>query len=175
MKQNLVLIGTCHRPHGIKGGFTFSITEEYAGALENGIEVMLRPLNGTSSISAEGKVFKLIDLNIGHKVMAYLQGVKDRNTAEALVPFNIFLDREILEEKLECEYLLEDLINFKVESCDGEKIGSVFGLYNNGAQDVLEIRGENDFDIPFIEHFVKEIIVKEKLIKIVKPEYLDAD
>jgi 16S rRNA processing protein RimM len=159
-KNDLVLLGNCHKPHGIRGEFSFFLENMHDSVLKKGSEITLFPKNPSSSIKTDGEVFKIEKISFGNKAIARLVGVVDRNQVEAMVPFEIFVDRKELPEPDEDEVYLSDLIGLKVlEQGTDRELGKVTKFFDNGAQVVLTIRGHKSFDIPFVKHFVPEIDV----------------
>lgn len=72
-------------------------------------------------------------------VVATLQGVQDRNTAEALKGTRLYVPRERLPPPDEDEIYLSDLIGLRAELDDGSVWGTVKTVYDFGAGDVLEV------------------------------------
>jgi 16S rRNA processing protein RimM len=73
-------------------------------------------------------------------LIARIEGVKDRNAAEALRGVELYVDRNRLPEAGEDEFYHADLIGMPARSKDGSEIGTVTALYDYGAGDVIEIR-----------------------------------
>jgi len=79
------------------------------------------------------------------------EGVNDRNAAERLRGQRLYVPRAALPEPEKGEYYLTDLIGLTVEDAKGGRLGTVAGVHNFGAGDVIEIQsptGEKAF-IPF--------------------------
>jgi len=73
-------------------------------------------------------------------VLARLEGVTDRNAAEALKGTRLYVSRAALPDlAAEDEYYLADLVGLGVETRDGRPLGRVKAVLNYGAGDVLEI------------------------------------
>ncbi len=71
-------------------------------------------------------------------IIAKINGVNDRNTAETLRGTELFIDRATLPEPDDNEYYQADLIGFDVVR-DGMKIGIVSCFQNYGAGDIVEL------------------------------------
>lgn len=67
-----------------------------------------------------------------------VDGVNDRNAAEALRGTELFISRDALPDLDKDEYYQADLIGFEVVR-DGVKIGIVSGFQNFGAGDIIEL------------------------------------
>jgi 16S rRNA processing protein RimM len=88
-----------------------------------------------------------------------VEGVTERNGAEALRGTELFVDRDKLPEAEEGEHYFTDLEGLKVVDTDGNEIGSVVSVQNFGASDLLEIQpvGKETFYLPFTEENILEI------------------
>lgn len=71
-------------------------------------------------------------------IIAKINGVNDRNTAETLRGTELFINRSTLPEPDENEYYQTDLIGFNVIR-DDKKIGIVSCFQNYGAGDIIEL------------------------------------
>jgi len=74
----------------------------------------------------------------GGMVIAALNGVADRNAAEALKGLRLYVSKDALPEPDEDEFYHADLLGLEVVQ-DGETIGTVRAIIPAGAGDVLEI------------------------------------
>ena len=90
-------------------------------------------------------------------MIAQIKGVNDRNQAETLLGYEIFIRREQLPETSEGEYYWSDLIGLEVETIDGVELGVVDSLLETGANDVLIVKGERERAVPF---FKGQVIVE---------------
>lgn len=85
-------------------------------------------------------------------VVAQLKGVNDRNTAEALMGWEIFIDYAQLPKPKQGEYYWSDLIGLEVENTDGMILGVIDSLLETGANDVIIVQGkERQHAIPFLK------------------------
>jgi 16S rRNA processing protein RimM len=105
---------------------------------------------------------KLRDDNKGGAI-ARLEGVADRNVAEALRGTELTVPRSALPELGEGEYYHADLIGLPVISDGGEPLGTCVSVENFGAGDIIEIerpgadgkRGKR-FMVPMTQQAVPE-------------------
>jgi 16S rRNA processing protein RimM len=84
-------------------------------------------------------------------VTAKLDGVADRNAAEALKGTQLYVDRAALPPPEDGSYYHADLIGLAARLTTGEALGEVTAVFNFGAGDMLEVTkpdGEADL-IPF--------------------------
>lgn len=75
----------------------------------------------------------------GKAAIARIDGVTDRSAAEALRGTLVEIDREALPPLEEGEYYHADLVGLTCFSKEGETVGSVVGVENYGAGDLLDI------------------------------------
>jgi 16S rRNA processing protein RimM len=75
-------------------------------------------------------------------VLVRVEGVKDRDAAQALHGTELYVGRETLPALAEDEtFYHADLIGLQVEDAAGQSLGRVKAVENYGAGDVLEIAG----------------------------------
>ncbi len=74
------------------------------------------------------------------QVVAALEGVADRNAAEALRGLRLFVERAALPATgADDEYYVQDLVGLDAEDAQGAAIGKVIGAHDFGAGEVLEL------------------------------------
>ena len=174
-KSENIHIGHCTTPHGIKGEFSFVLYNSEDSVLFDGAIISLLPRSTSSSVPQDGKEFKIKKINIGNKAIVILEGVSDRNTVEAMVPFDIYFDRSNFPEIEENEYYLNDLLGLEVFDFISKKaIGRVMDFYENGVQVVLKIKTENEIiELLFIDQYVPEVDIDNGRIEVIIPEIIE--
>jgi len=106
-------------------------------------------------------------------VIAAVDGVTDRNGAEALKGTQLYVERAMLPEPEDDEFYYEDLVGLDVVTTDGVSIGAVTAIQNYGAGDLLEYRiaGQKRTELlPFNETFVLEVDLDAGRVMVVLPE-----
>lgn len=94
-----------------------------------------------------------------------LEGCSDRNTAETLVGFEVFVRKEDLPEIAEDEYYYFDLIGMDAYAEDGLYIGRVENVISTGGNDVLETYGpRGEVLIPAIEDVIIKVEAENRKI-----------
>ncbi|MGE5622850.1 MAG: ribosome maturation factor RimM [Bacillota bacterium] len=101
----------------------------------------------------------------GEDVVAHLVGVADRNAAEALKGATVQIRRSHFPPLADGEFYWVDLIGLAVENLQGESLGSVVDLMDNGAQAILQVQATpaagsdkpREWLIPFVDQFVKTV------------------
>lgn len=104
----------------------------------------------------------------GDGLVAQFTGVSDRSGAEALKGAYIGAPRSEMPRPEPDAYYWGDLIGLPVETLQGDDLGTVYGLLETGASDVLQVRedaaapGEKkprEHLLPFVEQVVREVIL----------------
>ncbi|MGZ3790113.1 MAG: ribosome maturation factor RimM [Bacteriovorax sp.] len=174
-KSDNIHIGHCTTPHGIRGEFSFVLYNPEDSVLHDGAVISLLPRSQSSSVPQDGKDFKISKISIGNKAIVTLEGVNDRNTVEAMVPFDIYFSRENFPEVEEGEYYLNDLLGLEVFDFITKKpIGRVMDFYENGAQVVLKIKTDKEIlEILFIEQYVPEVDIENGRMEVLVPVMIE--
>jgi 16S rRNA processing protein RimM len=121
------------------------------------------------------RVFEITDVRvIKGQASVIIEGVADRDAAEALKGIELYISRAELPDTDDDEYYHNDLIGLAVLGQGGEAIGNVKALYNFGAGDVIEIERPEDTDVllPFNAEIVTKVDIKAGNIVVDIPEDL---
>lgn len=107
--------------------------------------------------------------------LARLDGVADRDAAEALKGVKLFALRSALPEPEEEEFYYADLIGLRAETADGEFFGKVTAVHDFGAGDILEFRKADGrtAHLPFTRTVVPVVDVKGGRIVIDPPDEIE--
>lgn len=172
-KLHMVELGSCKRPHGIRGGLSIHLYNPEESVLKAGDTFLAMPLEG-SSLPAEGRQFTIEKIQFGNKVTTSLKEVCNRDEIEKLIPFTISVSRESFPEPEDGEIYLSDLEGMEVfDHTSGELIGKLVSFYNNGAQDVWKIEGSKEvIELPFVDAFFPVVDVPAGRVEINRPEYI---
>jgi 16S rRNA processing protein RimM len=99
-------------------------------------------------------------------VVAQLMGVAGRDSAEALKGAAVQISRSYFPPLADGEFYWVDLIGLEVENLQGERLGSVQDIMDNGAHPILRVlapelpglgKAHPEFLIPFVDQFVKTV------------------
>lgn len=155
--QRLVLMGAILGAHGIKGEVKVkSFATRPAAIADYGPLVdPKRKRSFELSIVGSGGAAKGV-------VIGRIDGVTDRNAAEALKGVELFVERERLPAPADPEeFYLADLIGLSAFDLKGEKLGEIVSVDNYGAGDLLLVVPENGegFVVPFAKAFVPVVDV----------------
>lgn len=172
--NNMILVGAITGAHGVKG------------------EVKVKSFTAEpASIAAYGPLFdesgrRRFDLSLSGKtgetgkdvLVGRIQGVADRNAAEALKGQRLYVARDQLPAGDDPdEFYLADLIGLAVLDAAGASLGRVTDVANYGAGDVLMVEGgaKGAFDLPFAKAFVPKIDLAAKVLTVALPDdFFDA-
>lgn len=160
-----VRVGVIAGVHGVRGAVRIkSFTEEPADiGFYSPVE------NEAGSVKFRLKVTG----EVKGLVIATLDGVADRDAAEALKGTELWVARERLPRLAEDEFLYSDLIGLVVEGVDGKRLGTVKAVADYGAGDVLDIRLEpkGDMMVPFTKDSVPDVDVPGGRLVVIPPVY----
>ncbi len=110
-------------------------------------------------------------------VVAWAQGIDDRDAAEALRGARIFVPRSSFPSTATDEYYWVDLIGLAVVNREGLALGVVRELLSTGPQTVLVLEYEeggkaHERMIPFVSAFIDKVELPEKRITVDwQPDY----
>lgn len=173
-KNKIIELGFCRKPHGIRGAFSLVLENRDETVLTEGMEILLFPLDESSSVSKDGQIAVIEKLQLGNKAILTLKGVADRNQTEEMLPFSISVDRSVFPELDEDTFYVVDMIGLKViDHNTGQEIGKISGHYENGPQVIYTISGKKHFDLPFVDRFFIKVEVEQGFVEVIVPEYVD--
>ena len=148
-----VQIGYVQGVHGLRGDLKIKNRSEMEDRIYKvGNEIYLNDEKHVITACKFYKGFYLVTID----------NMKDINKVEHYIGYDVFIDREILNLS-ESEYLLEDLIDLNI-LCDGENLGRVISIENNGKYNILVIHYEKEYRIPLLDEFVIKVDLGNKSI-----------
>ena len=163
-KDRKLLLGVIAGAHGIRGEVTL---RTFTGA--PGDIAAYGPLSDKAGV----RQFKIRIVRVTPKgVIARIQGIDDRNAAEALKGIELYVDRARLPKTMDAEFYHADLIGLEARDAEGARIGAIVNVANFGAGDLLELRREDVKEtefIPFTNACVPEVDVAGGYVVIVPP------
>ena len=156
MQPKWVVMGRVAAPHGVRGWFR---VQSYGKSLD-GLSACSHWWLGKAD---EYRKWLVAEWQVhGNALVARLDGVTDRTTAESLRGMEVAIPREQLPAAGDNEYYWTDLIGLQVTSVTGEKLGKVEAILETGANDVLVVRDENrERLIPFVAAVLREVCLPE--------------
>ena len=110
-------------------------------------------------------------------LIARLDGIDDRTSAEELRGKRLYVPRSALPEPEFGEFYQADLVGLMAETNSGERLGEIEAVHNFGASDIIEIvcnntNHEENIMIPFTNEVVPEIDIEGGRIVINLPSYV---
>ncbi len=107
----------------------------------------------------------------GDVIVATIDGMDDRNAAEAIKGARVFVSRASFPTPDEDEYYWIDLIGLDVVTPNGEALGHVIGLLETGPHCVLrcqpaDVDGKPSEErlIPFVSAYIQRVSLADRLI-----------
>jgi len=149
-KSGRTCLGKIATAHGIRGLVKVLVFGEEPGLLDG---TLYTDETGPACITLRMKN------SMGKYWLAEIDGVADRNSAEALRGTALWIERDALPAPDEGAFYYDDLAGMIALDEAGLKIGTVLGAENFGAGDLLEIQplsGESFF-IPFNDDYVPKV------------------
>jgi 16S rRNA processing protein RimM len=155
--DELVELAAVARAHGLRG------------------ELSLKPFNPDSDLLSEidAVVLKLpsgetrrfaVDGARGHagQLILGLEGVRDRDAAEALRGALVCVPRSALPEPAEDEYYLVDLVGLEARDAAGARVGRVEDILQYPSVACLLVRGDaGSWEVPDTERYLIEVAVEQ--------------
>jgi 16S rRNA processing protein RimM len=168
----LLAIGRVGRAHGLRGELRIELHFAGSDALDQVEELWLGQSAGDST-NAQRYGIELARA-VPRAYLVKLEGVSDRNAADALRGRTVWVARAELPES-EDEYYLVDLLGAKVLGPEGE-VGTVVEIATHPSVDALVIRCADGrtLEQPLLDAFVARVSVAEKLVELSSLEGLIA-
>jgi 16S rRNA processing protein RimM len=140
-----VVMGRIAGLHGLQGGLkVYSYTRPAEGILEYTPWYLY--LGGTWQAVVRTDAY-----DRQKRLIAYLEGFCDVDSATGLVGADIAVRRAQLRPLPDGEHYWRDLIGLEAYTPSGQGLGKVVGMLDTGANDVLIVRGERDRLVPYVE------------------------
>ena len=159
-QSELVNIGRITSAVGLKGEVKLTGDSEN---LKEGKFLLLR--RGKQEIEAECASVRYQKNNVVIKIAGYA----DRNAAEELVGYQVFLRATDLDELPEGQHYVMDIIGYSVyDRASGTTIGTLRDVIQNTAQNVLDIQTDDGQQvmIPAVDAFMRGIDDDKELIEV---------
>jgi 16S rRNA processing protein RimM len=165
-RKEWVEIGVVARAHGVRGWVRVRLADPASESLSAVTEVALGdPGRRARLLEAEADA-------AGYRVR--LEGIEDRDAAEALRGTPILVARGALPEPGAEEIYVADLIGCVVVDAEGRELGQVQAVHNWGAQELLAVALPDGQEalVPMVEGIVTEVDVEGRRIVCDPPEGL---
>lgn len=164
-----VLIARIGAPHGIRGEVRLFAFGEDPGAL---LDYALTDASGA-------RAFRITTLRAAKDhFVARLKGVDDRTAAEAFTNTDLYVSRDALPPaEDEDTFYHADLIGLAVEDPSGARLGTVTGMFDFGAGDILEYAPQDGGKtqlVPFTKAVVPVVDIAARRLVVDMPSEIEA-
>lgn len=162
MKNNFISIGKILNFHGVKGEAKFGYSKNREDFLSKLTKVFVQ-------VGNEYKQFEVAYIKFTPKcAIIKFKGIDSLNDIISYKGCVVFAEEASVRENLEeDEFLIDELVGMNVY--DGEvRVGSVVGVSNNGASDLLSVKTnpKKVCLVPFVKAIVLSVDIKTKRIQI---------
>lgn len=159
--------------HGVRGGLKVKLFNPDSTAIDVGVALVFRlaPAAGSPGGPARTLVVSQVAVAPGVGVLRlWLEGVDDREAADALRGRELWIDRTKLPALSDDEYYLADLVGLEVvreRAGVSESLGRITGVTSNTAQDLLcvRLRGR-EWLLPALPPFIVAIEAQRVLVDV---------
>lgn len=151
MPDDLVVMASIGAPHGVRGAVRLTVYAEEPLALRR-----YNPFR-----DAAGRSYRLTAVRAvgAGGIAAEIDGITTREAAAALRGTLLAVPRQRLPRPAEDEFYHVDLVGLTARLVDGTVLGTVRGVADYGAGDVLEVAGAHAVLIPFTKAVVPVVDV----------------
>jgi len=167
-KKSWVCIGTIVGAFGVRGGVKVRPYTQSDDLFASGESVLI------SQAGTEDRTLRIVSSQAYKNIIRlWMEGVCDRDQAEALRGFEIYIPRSRLPETEPGTWYWHDLIGLEVYTIDGARIGRVDAMIETGANDVIVIRDTgSEILLPAIAKVVRDIDIDAGIMYVEVPEGL---
>ncbi|MBO4547878.1 MAG: 16S rRNA processing protein RimM [Abditibacteriota bacterium] len=159
LRDDEIAIGRVLKPFGIKGDIKLGVMTDFPGRFDAGKTIRIRIDDSTV---ASCRIVR--SAAAGPAMTLHLEGVEDRNAAEALAGCYAFVTEDELMELEDGEEYVFRLIGMQVVTTDGRQLGEITDVLQGGANDVYVIDGR--LLIPKIPECVLDIDREKRIVTI---------
>ena len=181
--EEQVLIGKVGSPNGLRGEVRITLYQHDSTNLKEGKVLLLKHArNQKGNASADGDICAEVQRVRYQKdrPVVKLEGIDDRNAAEAIRGLEVYIQADSLEPLPEGEHYVRDIIGCRVidiaasdddgesEVAGGREIGVLRDVIQNTAQSILEVETTEGKTvlIPAVDEFMRRIDEEEGIIEV---------
>ncbi|MGK7369249.1 MAG: ribosome maturation factor RimM [Candidatus Halalkalibacterium sp. M3_1C_030] len=157
IEDQYLMIGHIARSHGVKGEVLI-ISEVNAPQLFEEIDLAhIQNVRG-DLIPARIESFRVQEKNNRLSFFVKFEHVSDRNQAEELKSYPVYVLREKAESLMEDDEAV-DYTEFKIKDDQEKSIGTITGVIENPAHPILEVLTDNreKLLIPFVDEYISSV------------------
>lgn len=158
-----ILLGRIIGAHGVRGGVKI-----YSYCRPRETIFKYKKLICKQKNNAEQTLTLKTQQSNDKNLIAYFEGINDRDQALALQNSELYIERAQLPPLQKGQHYWADLIGCAVYNRQAQYIGEVKDIFETGAHDILVIQKERqEILIPWVEgHYIDRIDSKEKRIDV---------
>jgi len=160
-EDDLLVMGRIAAPYGVKGWVHIAAYTEQP-------ENLLNYLPWYINRQGNWQTVKIVSgRHHGKGLVVQLKDCTDRDAAAALRGADIGVYRSQLPPVAADEYYWSDLIGMQVITHDDQVLGVVDHLLETGANDVIVVRGEQEYLVPYIRgQVVESVDLETRVIRV---------
>jgi 16S rRNA processing protein RimM len=149
-----IAVARVARAHGVRGELRLKLYNPESSAIQAGVELRLRRGDGEVRTAVVSKARVVKD-----GLLVALEGLGDRDSAEALRGAEVSVDSDALPALDEGEFYAYQLVGCEVlEAESGAARGRVTGLIDNAAHPLLQVELQGArWLLPFVDAYVREV------------------
>jgi 16S rRNA processing protein RimM len=165
--NDLVAVARIVKPRGTKGELACEVLTDFPERFEGLKEV-------TAVLPDGGRRELTIDEHWFHqnRLVLKLAGIDSMDDAETLRDTEICVNESEAVELEDGEFFDWQLEGCEVVTVDGQEIGRITEVMRPGGTEILVVKGDKEYLIPFAESICTEVDVEAKKIVIDPPEGL---
>jgi 16S rRNA processing protein RimM len=149
--EDFVVMGRVAAPYAVKGWIKVQAFTQY-------LDSLLDYPTWWLGKQGQWRQFEVLEAKVhSQSLLAHLEGLDDRDAAEAITGWEIAVARDELPPTDEDEFYWSDLIGYQVVNLAGETLGRLQGFLETGAHDVMQVKGDKDYLIPFTAPIVDRV------------------
>lgn len=170
MTPELLLVGKTSSAHGLYGKVRIVLFTEDLGLFKKGRKILI------SRDGKDEKSFEIVSASAYKRNFAILtlSGIDDRNQAEAIRGYDVFVDKIYLPLiESEDTFYWKDLIGISVYDEEGIFLGLLESIIETGSNDVYVVKKDGEeILIPALASVVKAVDISGKSMRVCLPEGL---
>ncbi|MCL5268767.1 MAG: ribosome maturation factor RimM [Bacteroidetes bacterium] len=162
--DDVVLIGVVKKVRGVKGDLKVLPISDIPGRFSGLDEVLIRQKESAGVYGYKVEKAELVN----DYVVMKLKGIDSFDSASPLVGAEVMVHDSQRAVPEPGSYFVDSLIGMSVIDSEGSDIGVVKDVLSNLTQSILLIRSESgsEFQIPFVNAFVKDVNLEAKKIRV---------
>ena len=164
-KSASFILGKITGVHGLNGMLKVASFAESSDTFEKGRRIVIKG-------GEEERSYLILHASPHRQgVLLSLEGIENRDQAEALVGKEILIDRDQLPEPEEDSWYWQDLIGLDVVDHIKGNLGKITHMFRTGANDVLVITDKDrETLVPMHKYFVESVDMGNHTVKTTLPE-----